>query len=64
LSLCAPFSEGAGEVLRDGTPDFGEFNALVRERVHEVNSQLLAAAALIALKDHLLILNLYPLKPG
>ena len=62
--LCRPFGEGAGQVLRDGITDFGNFNPLVVERVHQVCRHLLATAALIALEDHILIQRRSPFKPG
>ena len=51
-SLRGPFSECAGEILRDGAAHVGNFNKLVVERVHQVGRKLLPAAALIALEDH------------
>ena len=51
--LGGPFGERAGQVAGDGSPDLRDFDDLVVERVHQVNSQLLPAAALVAFEDHM-----------
>ena len=55
LGLRIPFGKGAVEVRRDGAAHVDEFNAVVVEGIEQMGSELLPAAALVSLRDHLLV---------
>jgi hypothetical protein len=50
--LRLPFLKGAVQVLRDGASHFEDIDALIVVGVEELGSELLTAAALVALEDH------------